>query len=89
MHIINSILFLISIPWLQLHEIYGWPVTWDFLKSGRGTGELSGITTMLAGMCWATDFPDAMVTGAVLIVEADYQVPVDRNIRGGIKSLLR
>lgn len=78
--------FELTIPF---QEIYGWPVTWDFLKSGRGTVKLAGGTIIIVAMCCPDVFPDATVTEAVLIVEADFQVPVDQSTWGSIKSLLR
>jgi len=74
---------------IKFNRIHGWPVTWDFLKSGYGTIRLDGLTIMLVAMCWPTIYPDATVTDAVLIVEADFQVPVDESTWGSIKSLLR
>jgi hypothetical protein len=78
--------FELAIPF---RELYGRPVTWEFLESGRSSVELHGWGPMLLAICSASMDPDATVEEAKLIIEADFPVSSRLSTWGRIKALFR
>lgn len=72
-----------------------WPTprsttTWNFLLDGRGEVTLYGAPMPLVGLCGpVTPAPEGVVEEAVLIVDADFPIPVENNTWGHIKALYR
>jgi hypothetical protein len=67
--------------------IYGWPVSWDFLRGGYGTVQLEGAPPGFIVECSPTIEADATLTSATLIVNADFPIAVEKSNWGRIKSL--
>jgi hypothetical protein len=62
--------------------------TWGFLMDGEAEISLSGAPSGLVDLCWpVTEPPTANVTEAVLIVDAEFPVPVEGTNWGRIKAL--
>ena len=76
--------FDVTVPFRGL---YGWTVTWDFLRAGYGTVQLQGTPPGFIIECSPTIDPEATITSATLIVTADFPVAVEQSNWGGIKSL--
>ena len=60
--------------------------TWDFLIRGPGRIQLVG-TAGFVSMCWGEVPPTATVQEAILVIDADFAVPVHNRTWGSIKSL--
>jgi len=74
---------------MMFRELYGWPVTWDFLKAGYGEIHFMARPYNPWVECSAIVWPDATVNEAVLIVEGDFKVGVEKNTWGSIKALFQ
>ena len=62
--------------------------TWSFLMDGEADISLFGAPAGLVGLCWPVSSPPtAVVEEAVLIVDAEYAVPVEATSWGRIKAL--
>ncbi|MCX5753726.1 MAG: hypothetical protein NTW97_08805 [Candidatus Krumholzibacteria bacterium] len=72
---------------VSFRELYGWPVTWDFLLSGHVNFSFAGEGSGLIPECWVTDLPQATVEHASLIIEGEFEVAVEQSTWGSIKSL--
>jgi hypothetical protein len=78
--------FELTIPF---EEIYGWPVTWDFLRGGHANIEFSAYPGMLLVDCPPLVWPDATITSATVIVEGEFEIAVEQTTWGSIKALYR
>jgi hypothetical protein len=78
--------FELTIPF---KELYGWPVTWDFLNAGYGNFGFSGMPHGLLVDCQVPIWPEAVIEQAALIIEGDFEVGVESSTWGSIKSLFR
>ena len=74
---------------ILFEELYGWPVTWDFLRGGHANIEFSGGPGMLLVDCPVLVWPDATITSASVRVEGEFPVAVEGSTWGGIKALYR
>jgi hypothetical protein len=74
---------------IPFRELYGWPVTWDFLNAGYGNFEFSGMPHGLLVDCQVLIWPEAVIEQAALIIEGDFEVGVESSTWGSIKSLFR
>jgi hypothetical protein len=74
---------------MVFRQLYGMPVTWEFLKGGYGEIQLMATPSNMFLECSATVWPSATVAEAVLIVEGDFAVGVEETTWGSIKSLFR
>jgi hypothetical protein len=62
--------------------------TWGFLMDGEADLSLTGGPLPLVDLCWpVSEFPRATVVEAVLIVDAEFPVPVEATSWGRIKAL--
>jgi hypothetical protein len=78
--------FELAIPF---KEIYGWPVTWDFLRGGHANIEFTAFPGMLLVDCPPLVWPDATITSAEVIVEGEFEIAVEQTTWGSIKALYR
>lgn len=78
--------FEITIPF---RELYGWPVTWDFLRAGYGSFGFSAGPQGTLVDCWHLVWPNATIDEAALIIEGEFEVAVESSTWGSIKSLYR
>ena len=62
---------------------------WGFLLDGEASVVLFGAPAPLVGLCEVITQPTATVTEAVLIVDAEFAVPVDETTWGRVKALYR
>ncbi len=68
-------------------ELFGQP-TWDFLRMRPGVVELSGGGAPIIDICWPIgELSQATVTGAFLVIDGDFPIPVEPTTWGQIKSL--
>jgi hypothetical protein len=74
---------------MVFRQLYGMPVTWDFLKGGYGEIEFTAGPSNMFLECSAIIWPDATVNEAVFIVEGDFVVGVEKTTWGSIKELFR
>ena len=70
-------------------ELYGWPVTWEFLLSGHVKFSFGGQLSGLFPECWITELPEATIEHASLTIEGEFEVGVEQSTWGSIKSLFR
>jgi hypothetical protein len=64
--------------------------TWEYLEAGRGDVDLYGVGYSNPFVeCYAVTCAVAIVTEAVLIIEADFEVSTESESWGAIKSLYR
>ena len=73
----------------SFRELYGWPVTWDFLLGGHGSFWFTGMPPGLLVDCWLLVWPEATIEHASLIIEGDFEVGVEQSTWGSIKSLFQ
>lgn len=70
-----------------------WPAhlgqpTWDFLCAGGGSVVLWGDGAPIIDICWPIgELSTAYVSGAVLVIDGDFPIPVEPTTWGRIKSL--
>jgi hypothetical protein len=74
---------------IPFRELYGWPVTWDFLQGGHGSFSFIGMGHMLLVDCSIPVWPEATIEHASLIIEGEFEVGVEQSTWGSIKSLFR
>ncbi|MFH1011275.1 MAG: hypothetical protein V1784_08580, partial [bacterium] len=74
---------------LTFEELYGSPVTWDFLQTQTGTLHFQCGPTAILGVCVMTVWPCATITEATLIIEGEFEVATDNQSWGVIKSLYK
>jgi len=77
-------------PFAWTEEFHATPstTTWGFLMDGEAEIRLNGAPVGLVDLCWPVSAePTATVTEAVLIVDAEFPVPVDATSWGRIKAL--
>ena len=68
-------------------KYFGEP-TWDFLRMGVGVVGLSGGGAPIIDICWPIGvLSEATVTGAFLVIDGDFPIPVEPTTWGRIKSL--
>jgi hypothetical protein len=64
--------------------------TWSFLLDGSGEVMLSGAPAGLIGTCTEIiSTPSAVIDEAVIIIDAEFAVPVQASTWGGVKALYR
>lgn len=64
--------------------------TWAFLADGNAEVEFQGAAALLVGLCFeVVTYPSAVLDEAVLIIDADFPVPVATSTWGRIKALYR
>jgi hypothetical protein len=72
---------------IVFNALTGHPVTWDFLKAGYGEIQFGAGPYNPWVECSAVVWPEATVKEAVLIVEGDFVVGVEKSTWGNIKAL--
>lgn len=75
--------------WTAAFISYSQGMTWDFLLDGEDDITLWGLPMALVGLCWGIVSPTAEVTEAVLIIDAEFPVPVESSTWGRVKALFR
>jgi hypothetical protein len=72
---------------VELNALFG--ASWEFLKeNGRGEVRAEGGWGFVL-MCWGVVGPSASVEQAVLIIDADFPVPVENTTWGRIKEIYK
>ena len=62
--------------------------TWGFLMDGEAELTLCGAPIGLVGLCWPIGAsPTAIVSEAVLIIDAEFPVPTEKSTWGRIKAI--
>ena len=74
---------------LPFTELYGWHVTWEFLRAGYGEVRLDGPGAGHVLLCTVSIWPDATVTDAVLVIDGEFPVATEGSTWGSIKALFR
>ena len=74
---------------VQFEQLFG--ATWEYLESGRGDVSLTGGPPVTIPECGPITYPVATLTEAVLVIEADFPIPISTDDKswGAIKSLYR
>ncbi len=68
-------------------QYFGEP-SWDFLSAGSGRAVVYGGGAPIIDICWPIgDLSDARVSGAFLVIDGEFPVPVEPTSWGRIKSL--
>jgi hypothetical protein len=80
--------FVVTLPFRPYWpEQFGQP-TWDFLRAGNGSMTIYGGGAPVIDICWPIgDLSIASVSGASLLIDGEFAIPVEQTTWGRIKSI--